>query len=346
MYNPEAPDMTDTKPVTSPLRSKLLTAGLLLIVLAVIPGTLSVLGKSYYTQVANSALIYCILAASMNLITGTAGLLCLGHAAFFGIGAYTAALLATNFGLPFVVTLPLGGIVAGLGGVLVALPTMRLISIYFAVATLGVGEIIHVTLLNWVPVTRGPMGVQIYDPITIFGHQFTSLLSIYYVIAVLACISIYIIWRLTNSYFGNALRSVREDDQCAEAMGINVVKLKIQAFAISTFFAGLAGAIMAHSIGYISPDSFQFSESILILAMVVVGGLGSLPGGIFGALLLILLPEVARGLGDLRMVAVGVVMFLSILLLPKGIFGEVSAIDMARKQFNAAWGGRQSVGWK
>ncbi|WP_291325540.1 branched-chain amino acid ABC transporter permease [Desulfovibrio sp. UCD-KL4C] len=327
-------------------RSKILVAAILLIVLAVVPGVLSALGKSYYTQVANSALIYCILAASLNLITGTAGLLCLGHAAFFGIGAYTAALLASNYGLPFLVTLPLGGVVAGLAGVLVALPTMRLISIYFAVATLGVGEIIHVSLLNWISVTRGPMGVQIYDPITLFGHSFTSLLSIYYITAILACICVYLIWHLTNSYFGNALRSLREDDQCAEAMGINVSKLKVQTFAASTFFAGIAGALMAHSAGYISPESFQFSESILILAMVVVGGLGSLPGVLLGALLLIILPEAARGLGDMRMVAVGVVMFLSILLLPKGLLGETSAIEVARKYFNAAWSSRELAGWK
>ena len=221
--------MTDSLK-NSPWRSRLLTVAALLFVLAVVPGVLSVLGKSYYIQIANSALIFCILAASMNLITGTAGLLCLGHAAFFGIGAYAAGLLASNYGLPFLVTLPLGGLAAGIAGILVALPTMRLISIYFSVATLGVGEIIHVTLLNWVSVTRGPMGVQLYDPITIFGYRFTSLLSIYYVIAVLACVSIYFIWRMTNSYFGNSLRSLREDDQCAEAMGINVVKLKIQAF--------------------------------------------------------------------------------------------------------------------
>lgn len=333
----------DTKNI---MRSRIFTLAALLLVLVVVPGVLSALGKSYYIQIANSALIFCILAASMNLITGTSGLMCLGHAAFFGIGAYASALLATDFGWPFWATLPLGGVAAGIAGVLVALPTMRLISIYFSVATLGVGEIIHVTLLNWVSVTRGPMGVQIYDPITIFGHRFTSLISIYYIIAVLACISIWILWKLTNSYFGNALRSLREDDQCAEAMGINVIKLKIQAFGVSTFFAGIAGAILAHSVGYISPDSFQFSESILILAMVVVGGLGSLPGGLIGALLLILLPEVARGLGDFRMIAVGGVMFLSILLLPKGIFGETSAIALARRQFNAAWNGRKMVGWK
>jgi branched-chain amino acid transport system permease protein len=330
-----------------PLRSKVLRALLLLLVFVVIPALLTLIGKSYYVQVANTALIYCILAVSMNLITGTTGLLCLGHAAFFGVGAYTAALLASNCNMPFMATLPLGGLAAGVCGVLVALPTMRLSSIYFAVATLGVGEILHVAMLNWVSVTRGPMGMQIFEPITILGYRLTSLTSIYYCIATLACLSIYCIARLTHSYFGNALRSVREDDQCAAAMGINVVKLKIQAFGVSTFFAGLGGAIMAHSTGYISPDSFKFSESILILAMVVVGGLGSVPGGVIGALLLILLPEMTRGLGDMRMIAVGLVMFLSILLLPKGIFGEISAIEVARRYCNAAWnGGRQLAGWK
>jgi len=332
---------------SSSARSRVLSTGLLVLVLGVIPLLLTTFGKSYSMQVANTTLIYCMLAASMNLITGTAGLLCLGHAAFFGIGAYTAALLASNYGLPFLVTLPMGGVVAAAMGVLVALPTMRLISIYFAVATLGIGEIFHVTMLNWVSFTRGPMGMQIYDPITIFGHSFTSLTSVYYITAVVACLSIYFISRMTHSYFGNSLRAVREDDQCAEAMGVNVIKLKIQAFGISTFFAGLAGALMAHGVGYISPDNFKFGESILVLAMVVVGGLGSVPGGICGALLLMILPELARDLGDFRMIAVGVVMFLSILMLPKGILGEVSAIDVARRHFNAAWhGSRQLVGWK
>lgn len=331
----------------NPWRARLYAALILLFVFAAVPAFLHATGKSYFAQVANTALIYVILAASMNLITGTAGLLCLGHAAYYGVGAYTAALLSAHYHLPFAFTLPLGGLVAGFCGVLVALPTMRLSSIYFAVATLGVGEIIHVAMLNWVSLTRGPMGIQILSPITLFGQRFTKLTSIYYVTATLACLSVYLLYRMSHSYFGNALRSVREDDQCAEAMGISVVKLKIQAFGVSTFFAGCAGALMAHSTGYISPDSFKFSESILILAMVVVGGLGSVPGGIFGALLLILLPEVARGLGDLRMIAVGLVMFFSILLLPKGLFGEVSAIELARRQFNSAWGGgRGPVGWK
>ncbi len=328
-------------------RTVVIPAALIALLFIVIPVTLSSLGSGYLFQLATLSLIFIILATSMNLITGTTGLLCLGQAAFYGVGAYTAALLSTKFGLSFLLTLPLSGLVAGFCGLLVALPTMRLVSIYFAVATLGVGEIIYVTLLNWVSLTRGPMGISGIPPISFFGWEITGQLGSYYVVAAVALLSVYYIYRLTYSYYGNAMRSLREDDQCAAAMGIDVARLKIQVFSISTFFAGIAGALIAHTSGYISPDYFKFGESILILAMVVVGGLGSVPGGIIGALLLILLPEVTRELGDFRNVAVGLVMFLSILLLPKGLLGEVSAVDIARKQLGGAWDGAGvKVGWK
>jgi len=338
---------TLTTPRKKAKRAIVIPAALLALIFVIIPATLASLGSGYLFQLASLSLIFIILATSMNLITGTTGLLCLGHAAFYGVGAYTAALLSTKFGLSFLLTLPLSGIVAGICGMLVALPTMRLVSIYFAVATLGVGEIIYVTLLNWVSLTRGPMGVSGIPPISFFGWEITGQLGSYYVVAAVMCLSVFYIYRLTHSYYGNAMRSLREDDQCAAAMGIDVAPLKIQVFSISTFFAGVAGALIAHTSGYISPDYFKFSESILILAMVVVGGLGSVPGGIIGALLLILLPEVTRDLGDFRNVAVGMVMFLSILLLPKGLLGEVSALDIARKQLGAAWDGAGAkVGWK
>ena len=328
-------------------RDKVIIGALLVTLFGVLPLVLESLGSSYYYQVATTALIWVILAVSMNFITGTTGLLTLGHAAFYGIGAYTAALLSTKLGLSFVFTLPLSGLVAALVGVAVAMPTMRLVFIYFAVATLAIGEIIYVTLLNWVSFTRGPMGIDGVLPMDIFGWEMESNLSIYMMTAFVTAVSVYVIYKLTHSYYGNALRSCREDDQCAEAMGINVVKLKIQVFAVSTFFAGVAGAVWAHTSGYISPDNFKFGESILVLAMVVVGGLGSVPGAIIGSLLLILLPEVARGIGDWRQMAVGLVMFMSILFLPKGIFGEISAVDFVRRQLGAAWpGAANKVGWR
>jgi branched-chain amino acid transport system permease protein len=328
-------------------RDKLIITGILLVIFGFFPLLLESLESSYYYQIAITSLIWVILAVSMNFITGTTGLLTLGHGAFYGIGAYTAALLSTKLGLSFMFTLPLSGLVAALVGVGVALPTMRLVFIYFAVATLAIGEIIYVTLLNWVSFTRGPMGIDGVLPMDIFGIEMESNLSIYMMTAAVTAISVYVIYKLTHSYFGNALRSCREDDQCAEAMGINVVKLKIQVFAVSTFFAGIAGAVWAHTSGYISPDNFKFSESILVLAMVVVGGLGSVPGAIIGSLLLILFPELARGIGDWRQMAVGLVMFLSILFLPKGIFGEISAVDFVRRQLGAAWPGTdKKVGWR
>lgn len=296
-------------------------------------------GGAYVAQVAGTAAIYALLAASLNHVTGTAGLLSLGHAAFFGIGAYAAALGSVRLGLPFIVTVPLAGLVAGLLGVILALPALRLVSIYFAVATLGLGEMIHLVLLNWVDLTRGPMGIRGIQGFELFGLPLDGPLATYLTIAAVVSVSVWVLHRLTHSYYGTALRALREDDQCAEAMGLNTVLLKAEAFGVSCFFAGIAGALLSHQVLYISPDSFRFSESILILAMVVVGGLGSLPGAVAGAVLLTLLPEVLRGIGDFRMIVVGVVMFVCILLLPKGLFGEISALGLVRRQFGNGIGG-------
>jgi len=320
--------------------------GLLVAVYGLLPLIMTGFGGGYPFQVGVTTMIFIVLAVSLNLVTGTAGLLSLGHAGFFGIGAYTAALCSKAFDLPFLFTLPLAGLVAALAGILVALPIMRLISIYFAVATLGVGEMIHVTLLNWVSFTRGPMGVRSIPPVEVFGYEITSVVGNYFVAATVAVIAIVAVHRLTHSYYGNALRSLREDDQCSAAMGLNPVRLKVEAFGISCGIAGLAGAVYAHTANYISPDSFKFGESILILAMIVVGGLGSVPGAILGALLLIVLPEALRGIGDFRMIAVGMFMFLSIMFLPKGLIGEVPAMNLIRKHLGGAWNRDSSVGWK
>jgi len=324
--------------------------GLLALILFVaVPAVLSAVGGGYLYQIATTALIFVILAVSLNLVTGTAGQLSLGHAGFYGVGAYVAAIASTRLGLPFLITLPAAGVVAGAIGILVALPTMHLVGIYFAVATLGIGEMIYVTLLNWTDFTRGPMGIRGIPPIELLGWQADTPMQQYLVVAATAALSLWVLSRLTHSYFGNALRAVREDDQCASAMGLNVAQLKIVAFGTSCFFAGIAGALLAHTANFISPDQFQFGESINILAMVVVGGLGSLPGAVIGALLLIVLPEALRGVGDLRMIAVGSLMFLSILLLPKGLVGEASALDLLRRQFGEAWGGGgigPPVGWR
>jgi branched-chain amino acid transport system permease protein len=338
--------MAGTLPRLTPAAWKALVA---IVFLVVAPGLLWASGSSYLVSIAVTTLIFIVLSVSLNHVCGAAGLLSLGHAGFYGIGAYTAALLAKQ-GWPFLLTLPAAGVLAGIAGILVAAPTMRLVSIYFAVATLGIGEMIHVTLLNWVKLTNGPMGIRSIPSIDLFGARIESALGAYYVAAVITLVSIWVIHRLTHSYYGNALRALREDDQCADAMGLDVVRLKIEVFGVSCFFAGIAGALFAYTAHFISPDSFRFTESILILSMIVVGGLGSIPGAVIGAILMIVLPEVLRNFGDVRMVVVGIVMFACILALPRGLFGEIGALELMRRQFGAAWPGRKAaggeVGWK
>ena len=303
---------------------------LLVTALVLLLGTLAALKSSYFNQVAITTMIFVILAASMNLIAGSAGLLSLGHAAFFGVGAYASALLSTRAGWPVALTVPVAGVVAAAFGAVVALPTMRLISIYFAVATLGIGEMIYVTMLNWVDLTRGPMGIRSIPGIELPGLSAT--VAGMTVVAAVMLASLWVMHRITHSYYGNALRALREDDACADAMGIDAARLKLESFGVSCFFAGVAGALFAHTTGYIGPESFRLMESILILSMVVVGGLGSIYGSIIGAVLLSVLPEALRELGSYRMIVVGVVLFFSILFLPKGLVGEVSALQLVRAQ--------------
>lgn len=302
----------------------------LVVALAGVVAGLIAYGSSYFMQIAITTMIFVILAASLNLITGSAGLLSLGHAAFFGVGAYAAALLSTKFGWPFWATVPAAAAAAALVGAVVAIPTMRLTSIYFAVATLGIGEMIYVTLLNWVGVTRGPMGIRSIPGIELFGFKGMGLHLI--AAALLMLVVLWLVHKLVHSYYGNSLRALREDDACADAMGIDTGRLKLQSFGVACAMAGAAGALFAHTTGYISPDSFRFGESILVLSMIVVGGLGSLYGSIIGAVILSVLPELLRDLGSYRMIAVGLVLFLSILFLPRGLVGEVSAIDLVRRQ--------------
>lgn len=333
-----------------PRRSGLWIAAIAVVLLFVaVPALLAYFDRGYFYQIANIALIFVLLAASLHVVTGVAGLLHLGHAAFYGVGAYTAGLLASNFDTSFVLTIPAAAMTTAVIAFLVALPTMRLVSIYFAVATLAIGQMIYLVLLNWVSFTNGPNGVLLFGGLSAFGLDLSSPLATYMVVAVIVAASLVAIHRISHSYYGNALRSLREDDQCADAMGVPTIVLKMQAFVISAAFAGVAGALWAHTTGYIAPPDFDFLESILLLSMVVVGGLGSLPGAVIGALLLILLPEVLRPIGDVRNMAVGVVLFLSILLLPRGLFGEVTALSLVRRGLGDAWGtdarGR-GIGWR
>ena len=310
------------------LRVRLAIAAALVVLFVALPAALDVLAQAYLWRLADLCMIFIILAASLNLVTGTAGLVSLGHAAFYAVGAYTAGLLSSRYGVGLEVTLPASILVAGGIAGVVAVPAIRLVRVFFTVATLSVGEIINVVLLNWDGLTNGPMGLRGVPPPRLFGFPLGSRLGTYYMTVVVMLLILWTLHRLTHSFYGNALRAMREDDQSTGAMGLNVAALKVGAFAISGGLAGAAGCLLAHATGFISPDMFQLDQSILILTMVVVGGLGSLPGAVLGACVLILAPELFRAAGHLRTVLVGVVLFLSILLMPRGLLAEGWALRL------------------
>ncbi len=298
----------------------------LVAVFILLPSGLAALGQSYLFRLAELSMLFTILAASLNLVTGTAGLVSLGHAAFYAVGAYTAAIVAARTGRGLELTLPASVLVAGGIAFVVAIPAIRLVRIFFTVATLSAGEIINITILNWDGLTRGPMGLRGVPGLSLFAWPLSGRLPTYFTIAAVTAGVVWIVHQLTNSPYGGALRALREDDQSAAGMGINTALMKVGAFTIGGGLAGAAGCLLAHSIGYISPDMFGLDQSILILTMVVVGGLGSLPGAVLGACALILLPELARSAGHLRTVLVGLVLYLAILLLPKGLIAEARAL--------------------
>lgn len=262
-------------------------------------------------------MLYVMLALGLNIVVGFAGLLDLGYVAFFAVGAYLYALLASpHFGihLPVWLLLPASALLACLFGVLLGAPTLRLRGDYLAIVTLGFGEIIRIFLNNLdapVNITNGPQGVNLIDPLhfgdfslarthTLFGIQFPSVYNYYYVFLALTLGVIFVCVRLENSRIGRAWVAIREDEVAAAAMGINTRNIKLLAFAMGASFGGLSGGLFAGFQGFVSPESFTLIESIMILCMVVLGGMGHIPGVVLGAVLLVVLPEALRYIGDLQ----------------------------------------------
>ncbi|HYP68480.1 MAG TPA: ABC transporter ATP-binding protein [Thiobacillaceae bacterium] len=279
------------------------------------------LGRSW-VRVFDFALLYVMLALGLNIVVGYAGLLDLGYIAFYAVGAYTWALLASpQFGLhlPFWAILPIGAGVAALFGILLGTPTLRLRGDYLAIVTLGFGEIIRIFLNNLnepVNITNGPQGITLIDPASlgsfslgqahsVFGLELSAPHFYYYLFLLFACGVIFISLRLENSRIGRAWVAIREDEIAAAAMGINTRNIKLLAFAMGATFAGLAGGLFASFQGFVSPESFNLLESIMILCMIVLGGMGHIPGVILGAVLLTVLPEALRYVGDLQRVTLG-----------------------------------------
>ena len=344
-------------------KSKPFTYVLWAIGLLLLPLLLQSMGNAW-VRIADMALLYVLLALGLNIVVGYAGLLDLGFVAFFAVGAYMFGLLASphltdtflwiaamfpnGLHTPLWAVIPIGAALAGLFGVLLGAPTLKLRGDYLAIVTLGFGEIIRVfmnNLDNPVNITNGPKGLGAIDPMTVMGHplsrkldlgfvELSSVTQYYYLFLVLVLVSVLICYRLQTSRIGRAWMAIREDEIAAKAMGINTRNLKLMAFGMGAGFGGVAGVMFASFQGFVSPESFSLMESVMIVAMVVLGGLGHLPGVILGAVLLSALPEVLRYVAGplqamtdgrldaaiLRQLLIALAMILIMLWRPRGLW--------------------------
>ena len=280
------------------------------------------LTDAYYLRILIYIGIYIILALSLNLINGYTGLFSIGHAAFYGIGAYSSALLTLRLGIPFIAALPLSGMIAGLFGFLIGKPTLRLSGIFLTLATLGFNIIYVLLMINLEGLTRGPLGIAGIPTPKILSYSFSHQVDYYYLVFFLVLFTLGSIYRIIHSRFGRALLAIREEETAAEAVGVNTVHYKMAIFTLSTFYAGIAGSFFAHYIRFIAPDSFTFWESFTLLAMLALGGQGNLVGPIAGAALLIALPELFRFLTDYRMIFYGLILIFMMLFRREGLFRQ------------------------
>jgi branched-chain amino acid transport system permease protein len=275
-----------------------------------------------------------ILAVSLDFVLGYAGQLNLGHAAFYGIGAYASTLLVMNVGVPFWAAFVLGAMLSGIAGMTLAIFAARLRGHYLAIASLGFGVIVHQVLLNWISLTQGPLGIYAIKPPPSFAVPelaviaFNDLANMFYLVAGFALLFYLLLNQLVRSPIGDALAAIREDEVSAASFGINCTAWKVFAFGIASALAGAAGGFYASFVGTLVPDAFTITESFTLLAMVIVGGMGTLIGPVCGALLLTILPELFRGFGDFRLILYGLTLTLVVLFMPGGI---VQAARMLRR---------------
>lgn len=293
------------------------------IILAVIVLALPfILQSQYVMRIVIMIGIYSILALSLGLITGYAGQTSLGHAAFYAIGAYTSALISSNYGISFFITAPIAAVAAALAGLALGLPTLRLSGTYLAITTLGFSEFVRMVLMNWDKVTNGPLGVSRIPRPNLFGVDLIiGNNGLYYLMLVFLLFTTVTVYFIVNSKIGRALMSIRDDELAATMMGVRTTMYKVLVFVIAAFFAGLAGAFYAHMIRFIDPNTFTFDTSILILSIVILGGMGTMKGMFVGSALLISFPEVMRFLQEYRFVVYGVVLVLTMRFRPQGILG-------------------------
>ena len=284
---------------------------LILITYLILMGLMSAnIINSYYKGIITLALINIMIAVSLNLIVGFTGQLCLGHAGFMSIGAYVSAIVTQKLGMPFIVSIFIGAIIACIFAALIGYPTLKLTGDYFAITTLAFCEIIRIVIMN-IDAVGGARGLTGIPKVTNFSLAFLFMV-----------ITVVVIYNIIHSSQGRAMLSVRENEIAAEAMGINAFKYKMMAFVIAAFFAGLAGGLYAHYMGYIQPISFDFNKSIDYLTFVVFGGMGSLSGSIIATIILTFLPELLRSMQEFRMILYPLALIILMIFRPQGLLGD------------------------
>jgi branched-chain amino acid transport system permease protein len=282
-----------------------------------------VVRNGYVLQTLGIGWLYAILAISLTLVAGTVGMISLGHAGLLAVGAYASALLAIDLKLPVMATIAAAGVITAALGTLLIFPAFRLRGHYVTVATLGIGEIVTLTILNWDSLTRGPIGLSAIPPLSFAGSALLSGTWIYE-IALVALIALALLqYRLLGSHLGRTLRAIRDDDVAARSYGIALDRYKSLAFGVAGFSAGVAGALMAHIFSYVNHETFTFQVSLLALTMVILGGLGNIAGAIVGAVCLVSLPELFRAAAEYRVLIYGIVLLLLVRFRPQGLLGTV-----------------------
>jgi len=290
------------------------------VIMAALPAFLN----NYSLNVMWNAMFYMLLALGLNVIVGYCGLCDLGYAAKFAIGAYTTGILIKSFGLSFWLTLPLAVLVSVLTAVLIGAPTLKLRSDYLAIVTLGFAEIVRITARN-LEITGSSSGLNAITRPEIFGMRMTKITHWYYIFLVLVVLFIIVSYRIRHSRFGRALAYIREDEDAAQAMGVNVTRYKLYAYIIGTVLGGITGSFYAVKMTAISPTSFDFTQSANILLAVILGGMGKIPGVIAGAAFFAIFPELFRDvpvIGEMRMLFFGILLIIVMITRPQGLWPE------------------------
>ena len=280
------------------------------------------LSSSRFTQenITNKC-VYVVVCLGRNNILGFSGLLHLGYAAFFAVGAYVTGIMSATYGVNFWATLPFSIVAAIIAGLAIGAPTLRLRGDYLAIVTLGFGEIIRFTVRN-IGITGGAVGLIGIERPVFFGIVLNQISHFYYMFFILSIIAIFISYRLHNSRLGRAWQYIREDEDAASAMGINVVTTRLYAFIIGSCFGAVAGSFFAAKMTAISPDSFMFIHSVMILLAVVLGGMGKIPGVVLGAIIVTLFPEISRDIGQYRLIIFAIVLLVLMLYRPQGLWPD------------------------